>query len=148
MRNLKMMKLTNDQFDALAYIFEKENGNKKSDYEKKIISESGLADFEPELLERNVVDGLENGIYDGSTDRISAYWALGKRFNRNLIPSFQKWLQKEFDLNDSQAVYQLLISLGNMEEPVFNPDRKGGSASYETELNMRDAGDYLNKKSE
>jgi len=141
------MKLTNDQFEALAYIFERENGNTKSDYEMKIIAESGLAELEAEVLERNVVDGLDSGIYDGSTDRISAYWALGKRFNRNLIPSFKKWIRKEFDLNDAQAVYQLLISLGNMEEEVFNPDRDGGSASWETELNMRDAKDYLNKNS-
>lgn len=141
------MKLTDEQFEALAYIFERENGNKKSDYENKVIAESGLSNFEPELLERSVVDGLNNGIYDSSTDRISAYWVLGKRFNRNLIPSFKKWLQKEFDLNDPLAVYQLLISLGNMEEPVFNPDRDGSSAYFETELNMRDAKDYLNKNS-
>ncbi len=43
------MKLTNDQFEALAYIFERENGNEKSDYEKELITESGLDDFEPEF---------------------------------------------------------------------------------------------------
>jgi hypothetical protein len=141
------MKLTNDQFEALAYIFEKENGNTKSDYEMKIIAESGLTEFKVETLEKNVVEGLDNGIYDNTVDRLSAYWALGKKFNRNLIPSFKKWLRKEFDLNDAQAVYQLLISLGNMEEPVFNPDRDGGSLALEAELNMRDARDYLNKNS-
>ncbi|WP_412560842.1 hypothetical protein [Winogradskyella sp. MIT101101] len=139
------MKLTNDQFEEVAYIFEKANGNSHSDYEKGIISASELTKFKPTELEQIIVDGLEKSIYDGSTDRISAYWALGKRFNRNLIPLFKKWLQKEFDLKDPQAVYQLLISLGNMEEPVFNPDRDGGSASWETELNLRDAKAYLNK---
>ena len=140
------MKLTNDQLEALAYIFERANGNKKSEYELEIISDSGLAKLNAELLEQSVVDGLNNGLYDATDDRISAYWALGKRFNRNLIPLFKKWLRKEFESNDAQAVYQLLISLGNMGEPVFNPDRDGGSASWETELNMRDANDYLNKK--
>ena len=139
------MKLTADQFEALAYIFERENGNEKSDNEKEIISESGLADYNADVLEREVIDGLENGFYDGSTDRISAYWALGKRFNRTLIPIFQKWLRQEYDLNDAPAVYQLLIALGNLEEPVFGSDRDGGSASWETDLNMRDAKLYLDK---
>lgn len=34
------MKLTNDQFEACAYIFEKANGNKNSDYEEKVIAKS------------------------------------------------------------------------------------------------------------
>ena len=137
------MKLTNDQFEALAYIFERENGNDKSKYESEVIADSGIAQIRAEVLEQNVVDGLKNGMYDGEPARISAYWALGKRFNENLIPFFKKWLRKEVDLGDEQAVYQLLISLGNLGEPVFNPDREGGSAYYETELNMRDAKDYL-----
>ena len=139
------MKLTTDQFEALAYIFERENGNRKSDYEMAVIAASGLANYKAEFLERNIIDGLENGVYDGSIDRISAYWALGKRSDQTLIPIFQKWLRKEYDLNDAQAVYQLLISLENMEESVFNPERNGGSASWETELNMIDAKEYLNK---
>lgn len=139
------MKLTNDQLEEAAYIFEKVNGNSHSDFENRIIAESNLTRFNPPELERIIFEGLENGIYDGLADRISAYWALGKRFNRDLIPYFKKWLQKESDLNDQQAVYQLLIALGNMGEPVFNSDREGGSASWETELNMRDAKKYLKK---
>ena len=144
------MKFTNDQFEEVAYIFEKENGNNHANYEKRIIGKSDLTSFNPTDLERIIVDGLENEVYDDSTDRISAYWALSKRFNRNLTPSFKIWLQKEFDLHNQQAVYQLLIALGNMGEPVFNPDREGGTASWETELNMRDAKEYLikNKNSE
>lgn len=138
------MKLTIHQFEALAYIFEGEHGNAKTVYENEIIAESGLSKYEPKLLEKEVVDGLNSGLYANSTDRISAYWALGKRFNEELIPFFQKWLRIELELNDAQAVYQLLISLSNMEEPVFNPDRDGGSAASETELNLRDAAKYLN----
>ena len=139
------MKLTNDQFEAVVFIFEKANGNLKTDYEDQMISESGLSDFEPVTLEKIIVDGLNNGIYNGSSDRISAYWALGKRFNGELIPVFRKWLKQELHFNESYAVYQLLIALGNMEEPAFNPDRDGSSAYSETELNMRDAADYLKK---
>jgi len=139
------MKLNQDQFEALTYIFERVNGNIKSEYENEIIKESGIGDFDPNALEKIVVDGINNGTYINSSEKISAYWALGKRYNRNLIPNFRKWLTDEIKLNDIQAVYQILISLSNMDEPVFNSDRKGGSAFYETELNLRDAKDYLEK---
>ena len=141
------MKLTNDEFEAVVYIFEKDNGNVKTDYEDQIISKSGLSDFDPVALEKIIVDGLNKGVYSGRTNRISAYWALGKRFNRELIPVFRKWLKQELHYNDPYAVYQLLITLGNMEEPTFNPDRDGSSAYSETQLNMRDAADYLKKNS-
>tara|TARA_R110002051_G_scaffold322862_1_gene414714 strand:- start:1226 stop:1651 length:426 start_codon:yes stop_codon:yes gene_type:complete len=137
------MKLTNNQFEAVAYIFEKANGNVMSEYEEEIISESGLSQLEPVTLEKIIVDGLNNGIYTEKADRISGYWVLGKRFNIDLIPFFRKWLKSELDLNESHTVYQLLISLGNMEEQVFSPDRKGSSSFNETELNLKYAKDYL-----
>ena len=141
------MIFTDSQFEALAYIFEQANGNKKDDYELKVISESGLSDLKADQLEQHVVDGLDKGLYNEIADRISAYWVLGKRFNRNLIPLFRKWLRNEVEQKNDQAVYQLLISLSNLEEPVFNSDRDGGSASGEKELNMRDASNYLKKTS-
>jgi hypothetical protein len=140
------MKLTIEQIGAVAYIFERANGNTKTDYENEIIEESGLGNIESNLLENRIVEGLNNGIYDGSEERISAYWALGKRFRQELIPTFKKWLQKELEENDAEAVYQILIALGNMEEPVFNDDRDGSSSSSEKELNLRDAKRYLENK--
>ena len=139
------MKFTNDQFEALAYIFEQENGNEKSDYEIMVIKESGLGKFSAKELESHIVTGLNNEIYKDLETRNGAYWALGKRFKKDLIPQFRKWLKKEFVTNEPIAVYQLLINLGNMDEPVFNPKRQGSSASYETELNMQDAEEYLKK---
>lgn len=139
------MKLTYDQFDAAAYIFEKSNGNSKSDYEEKIIAESGLADLKSTDLEKIIISGLNSGIYKDEQDRISAYWALGKRFNPNLIPFFRRRLKSELESNNPSAIYQLLIALENMEEPVFNDDRNGSTASLETELNLRDAKKYLTK---
>ena len=141
------MELSNDQLEEAAYIFEKANGHEHSEYEQKLIDNSDLKYINSEDLERMIVYALDTGIYDGTTDRISAYWALGKRFNEALVPAFKKWLQKEVELNDAQAVYQLLISLGNIGESVFNPDREGGSAYWESDLNMRDAKDYLSKNS-
>ncbi|WP_242132293.1 hypothetical protein [Aestuariivivens marinum] len=137
------MKFSDEQFEAVTYIFERAHGNIKTDYENEVINMSGLSKFEHSFLERNIVNDLDKGVYNNSTDRISAYWVLGKRFNRNLIPAFQKWLRYELDSNDAIAVYQILIALGNMDEPVFNPKRNGSYASWEAELNIEDAKDYL-----
>lgn len=139
------MKLTNDQLEGAAYIFEKAHGNRKTDYEEEMIMASSLTDLSPGDLEKVIVDGLNTGVYEDSFERVSAYWALSKRFNKDLIPAFKNWLKKELVLADPRTVYQLLIALGNIGEPVFNPDREGGSSVMETELNLRDATDYLTK---
>lgn len=136
------MKLTNDQFEASAYIFEKANGNKKTEYEENLIAESGLTELNPSDLKIQIINGLNSGIYSDSKERISAYWTLSKVHDINLIPDFRKWLKTEFENQESLAVYQLMIALGNLEEPVFNRNRTG-SAFNETELNLRDAENYL-----
>lgn len=136
------MKLTNDQFEASAYIFEKANGNKKTEYEEKLIAESGLTELKPNDLKIQIIIGLNNGLYSDSKERISAYWTLSKVHDMNLIPDFRKWLKIEFENQEPLAVYQLMIALGNLEEPVFNENRTG-SAFDETELNLRDAENYL-----
>jgi len=136
------MKLTNDQFEASAYIFEKANGNKKTEYEEKLIVESGLTELKPNDLKIQIINGLNNGLYSDSKERISAYWTLSKVHDTNLIPEFRKWLKKEFKKQEPIAVYQLMIALGNLEEPIFNKNRTG-SAFNENELNLRDAENYL-----
>ena len=45
------MKLTNEQFTEVAFIFEKENGNSHSEFEKGIIAESKLTKYKPTELE-------------------------------------------------------------------------------------------------
>ena len=140
------MKLTNDQFEASAYIFEKANGNKKSVYEEKVIAESGLNNLKPIELENQIIKGIDSGLYSDSKERISAYWSLSKIHKTELIPNFRKWLKIELENGNSDTVYQLMIALGNLEEPIFNLDRNGSSAFNETELNLRDAREYLNKK--
>jgi hypothetical protein len=42
------------------------------------------------------------------------------------------------------AVFQILIGLDRLDEPVFNENRTGQGAD-ETELNIRDAKQYLKK---
>ena len=137
------MKLTNDQFEASAYIFEKANGNKKSEYEEKVIAESGLNNLKPIELETQIVNGIDSGLYSDSKERISAYWSLSKIHKTELIPNFKKWLKTELENENADTVYQLMIALGNLEEPIFNIDRNGSTAFNETELNLRDAKNYL-----
>lgn len=136
------MKLTNHQFEASAYIFEKANGNKSSEYEEKIIAESGLKNLKPIELEYQIVNGINDGLYLDSKERISAYWSLSKIHKIELIPNFKKWLKIEFEQKNPDTVYQLMIALGNLEEPVFHKSRTG-SAFNETELNLRDAKLYI-----
>lgn len=137
------MLLTNNQIEEVAFIFERENGHPGDDYTREVLSESKLVGYEVNELEKIIVEGLNEGIYKDSDSRTSAYWALSKRHKYDLIPSFKNWLKSELLEENSNAIYQLLIALGNLDEPVFNKDREGGSAIYETELNLRDAQEYL-----
>ncbi|PKQ46773.1 hypothetical protein [Confluentibacter flavum] len=138
------MKLTNEQFTEAAFIFEKANGNPHSVYEKKIIAASELTKFKPTELEQIIVDGLNSGIYKNEDERVSGYWTLSKIGNRNLISDFKEWLRTELENENGIAFFQLLIALDRLEEPAFNEKRTGQGAD-ETELNIRDAKQYLNK---
>ncbi len=138
------MKLTKDHFLEVAFIFEKANGNSHSDYEKGIIAESELIEHKPEELEQLIVNGLNSGIYKNDHDRISAYWTLSKSNNRNLISEFQKWLKTELDFENGLAIFQLLVALDRFDEPAFHKNRNS-RGNDETELNIRDAKNYLLK---
>ncbi len=139
------MKLTNEQFTEVAFIFEKENGNSHSDFEKSIIAESKLTAYKPSELEQIIVNGLNSGIYKTEEERVSGYWSLSKIGNRNLITEYKKWLRMELENENGIAVFQILIGLDRLDEPVFN-EKRTGQAVNETELNLRDAKKYLNEK--
>ncbi|MBC3846969.1 hypothetical protein H8K90_11305 [Winogradskyella echinorum] len=139
------MKLTNEQFTEVAFIFEKENGNTHSDFEKGIIAESKFKNFESSELEQIIVNGLNSGIYKNEDERVSGYWALSKICNQNLIAEYKKWLRKELENENGIAVFQILIGLDRLDEPAFNKNRSGRGAD-EMELNFRDAKQYLINK--
>ncbi len=144
--NMKLrMKLTKDQFLEAGFIFEKTNGNSHSDYEKKTIVESVLTEYKPAELEKLIVYGLHSGIYLSNDERISAYWALSKIDNRNLILEFKKWLRIELESENGIAIFQLLVALDRFDEPAFHKNRNS-RGNEETELNIRDAKQYLNIK--
>tara|TARA_R110001583_G_scaffold62208_2_gene183207 strand:- start:232 stop:648 length:417 start_codon:yes stop_codon:yes gene_type:complete len=138
------MKLTNEQFTEVTFIFEKENGNSHSEFEKRIIAESKLTVYKPTELEKIIVDGLNSGIYKNEDERVSGYWSLSKIGNRNLIAEYKKWLRTEVENENGIAVFQILIGLDRLDEPVFNENRTGQGVD-ETELNIRDAKQYLKK---
>jgi len=142
------MKLNSNQLEAAGYLFEKVNGNNHSALLEKIITESGLSDLKISNLEKIILDGINSGLYKDNQSRTSAYWALSKRFNNELIPNFKKWLQFEIENGNSGPLFQLMIALDNIEEPVFHEARSGHTID-EIELNLRDAKSYLllNKKS-
>jgi hypothetical protein len=136
-----MIKLTEIQFEASAYIFEKANGNIKSEYELDIIKKSGLSNTKG--IKSIIIKGLNEKKYQKLNTRINAYWALSKINDKQLIPHYKNWLKEELKNKEPGAVYQILIALGNMDEPVFNINRNGSTDFSETELNMKDAKDYL-----
>ena len=138
------MKFTNDQFTEIAFIFEKENGNIHTDFEKEILSESTLSKLKPTELEKIIINGLNTGIYKNEDERVSGYWALSKTGNKNLISNYQKWLKTELENENEIAIYQILIALDRLDEPVFNKNRSGQSVN-EIGLNIKDAKAYLVK---
>jgi hypothetical protein len=132
----------NEQFVAIAFLFEKGNGNTPSEYEESVINHSKLKDIPIEQLEAFIVEGLHENAYKIERTRTSAYWALSERNNPELIPHFKVWLQNELDTKKNTAAFQLMIALDKLGEPVFHPDRKS-TAVDEVELNLRDASQYL-----
>ena len=95
-------------------------------------------------MENIIVDGLNSGIYKNEGERVSGYWSLSKIGNRNLIAEYKKWLRTELENENGIAVFQILIGLDRLGEPVFNENRTGQGVD-ETELNIRDAKQYLKK---
>jgi hypothetical protein len=139
------MKLNNNQFEAAAYMFEKANGNIKSEYEEEHIAKSGLTHYSISKLETLIVLGIEEGLYREGNELTSAYWALSKRYNLALIPYFDNWLKLELERESKDHLFQIMIALANLEVSVFNKKRTS-LAFDEYELNKRDAELYLNRK--
>jgi hypothetical protein len=136
------MTFKNDQFVAIAFLFEKENGNSPGEYEESVINHSKLKNIPTEQLEAFIIEGLNENAYKIERTRTSAYWALSERKNPNLIPHFKVWLQKEIDAKKNTAAFQLMIALEQLGEVIFHADRESKSVD-EVELNLRDASQYL-----
>lgn len=137
------MKFDHDEFTEIAFIFEKENGRNHSEFEKKIIEESKFKDIPTDQLEMGIVNGIQDKIYKSEAERVSAYWTLSKRGNKKLILRFKNWLKTELEDENPIAIFQILVALDLLGESSFSEERIQLD-SNETELNIRDAINYLN----
>ncbi|GAB3333143.1 hypothetical protein GCM10027429_13380 [Marivirga atlantica] len=140
-----ILKFSHHQFTEIAFIIENSNGYSHSAYEKSVIEESELTIYKPAELVQFIISGLESELYEKETDRIAAYWALSKTFDKNLIPNLKSWLKSELENEKSTAVFQILIALDRLDEPVF-PGNRTGQAYNEVELNYKYAKNYLKIK--
>jgi len=92
-----------------------------------------------------IVTALTRSVESGTMDadyRSSAYWALGKKSDDELLDFFRVRLRAELDADEMGACYQLMIALDNLDEEIFAPGRNGGSIN-EYDLNRHDAEAYL-----
>lgn len=95
------MKIPGDAIGAVACAFERAHGTFLGEYEESEIRFHGLDGHEPNVL----ADALQAGILEGDANyRAQSYWALGKRFDRELIPFFRKWLAAEM-LEEPSIIY-------------------------------------------
>jgi uncharacterized membrane-anchored protein YjiN (DUF445 family) len=139
------MEISKDNLNAIAFIFERANGNTLGEYEVGVIEESGLSNVSVETLENSIIENLNKNQIIENSFKALAYWVLSKRFNKKLIPEFTKWLKNEVSNEEPEAIYQLLIALENLEQPAFGKDRNGSFSIEDVELNIRDANEYLEK---
>lgn len=137
------MNFTRENILDIALIFEEANGNTLDANDSLLVKNSGLSELSANEIERMLVDTINQN--KTPAYRGTVYWALGKRFNKKLLPVFKKWLAVEVELNNADALYQLLMALDNLEERVFGKDREGSYGATDTELNMRDAKVYLER---
>ena len=140
------MKLSENQFEEVAYIIEKENGISHSEYERTIVGESEFKNCSVPELESLIVSGLNSGLYQTEPERISTYWCLYKIGNPKLKRDYVNWLDMELKNGHKNTLCQLLVALDGIGESAFHEHRNGRSAE-ELELNIRDAKEYLKNNS-
>lgn len=83
------MKFNEENLLDIALIFEQANGNALSDNDVLLVKSSGLDHCQPEELEELITSSIDEAEPEY---RGKAYWVLGKRFNMDLVPMFNKWL--------------------------------------------------------
>jgi len=137
------MKIHIEHFEPICYLFEQANGRTLSDWEEQLISASGYGEAKHEQLVKVIMESIEQAPEDEGY-RIAAYWSLSKRFDPELISYLKRQLKQELDDENKGTVYQLMICLDNLSEPVFDSKRTGYSL-LDFELNFRDATDYLER---
>jgi hypothetical protein len=136
------MRISIDLFPAIAFLFARANGNKLGEYEQGELEKCGLSKADPDQLAEQLLQAIEDDDSCDATLRGASYSALGKRFDKSLLPFFRRSLRREL-ARDMHAIYQIMIALDNLNEPIFSEARDGGYSSSEIDLNRTDAEGYL-----
>ncbi len=126
---------------AAAFKFEHERGVALDDHDHALIAWAGFDQVPIVDIVSQLLASIETVLRPAGV-KCTGYWALGKLYSDELLPFFRQALAVEIN-DDREAVYQLLIALDNLNEPVFGADRSGSYSSSETDLNLRDAHNYL-----
>ncbi len=130
-------------YDA-SYFFERARGRVMDDFELGAIAKSGLDQADPHELSGEIQSIIVSGELSAK-ECSTGYFALGKSFDKELIPFFRQQLALELEAK-SCAVYQLLICLADVGEHVFGKDRDGSYSAIDVELNLRDAKAYQTRQ--
>jgi hypothetical protein len=130
-----------DKLVAAAYVFESANGNVLGPEELSAVKAAGLQNADPAQLAEGIRDALEAGSPPGARYRATAFWALGKRFDPSLRDFFRRHLAAEVN-RDGHIVYQIMIALEHLGEPVW-PAEQSSCSSAEDERNRAAALRYL-----
>jgi len=132
------MSLTPEQVEAAAFLFEKENGNVLGDLEKGVVEDSNLEGRELREIKKELIDSVTFPTEINAQHRCGIYWALSKTFDSDLIGWWTSQLRKEVE-NKTECIFQILIALDNLEEPIFDRGRDDalGCAAPPSEPDVR-----------
>ena len=100
-----------------------------------------LTRTDPDEISGEICETVRSGSADPAY-RASAYLALGKKGDPELIEFFRIRLAAELEEGEPGAAYQVMVALEELDEAVFAPGR-GDANPNESDLNQRDAEAYL-----
>ena len=137
------MKFDSGQIRAAACLLERERGSSVDPGDVGVREGIGFMGQSPDAVQHALVRAIEESLISPE-DLPGAYFALGKRRDRALKGWFQQALRREAN-HDSDTVYQIMIALDDLGEPVFDRTQRTGFSAREKEDNLRDALKYLSR---
>ena len=136
------MRIPEEAIVAAADRFAREKGHPVDEFEASEIQRFGLDDCDLEQLATFLKQMIVEDDWSEEGFRASAYWALGKKYDAELLAFFRKQLAIEVQ-RDLGSTFQILIALDNLDEAVFSKSRNGQFSVLDEELNKLDAKAYL-----
>jgi len=112
---------------AAAYRFAQASGERIQLAEFDAILLHNLSGVDPDELALTIRESITSDDADPAY-RQSAYFALAKKSDDDLLPFFRERLRAEFDAGELDACYQLMFALEDLGEDVFPVGREAPSA--------------------